>query len=109
MPPFQTCRKGFEQDPVISGSVSSTQLCTGKTTSAYSQLPVHSQSFTITISTCGSTFAIILYAHFALFRLFELAVQMVLVGVGMWLCPVRTTRSPVFLSLIMSGLSSFFM
>src|SRR3972149_9426081 len=80
MPPFQTCRKGFEQDPVISGSVSSTQLCTGKTTSAYSQLPVHSQSFTITISTCGSTFAIILYAHFALFRLFELAVQMVFVG-----------------------------
>src|SRR3972149_6516272 len=66
IPPLQTCRKGLEQEAVISGKVNSIQLWTGKTTSAYSQLAVHSSSLYTIISTLLSTLAIMLWAHLAL-------------------------------------------
>src|SRR3970040_1303879 len=72
--------------------------------SAYSQEAVISMSVDMISSTFGLTFLISSYTHLALLMRFTLVNQMTLVGVGMWVVPVKTFR-PYFGVLTMSGLS----
>ncbi len=84
----------------MSGSFLSIHEGTPKTTSAYSQVAVQNQSLTTIISILGRVLATTSWAHLAFPRMeLPLTHQADLVGVDMWLRPVK--RVP----LTRSGLS----
>src|SRR3990170_7882609 len=92
MPPFQICRKGFEQLAVTSRPSNSSQLLAGSAMSAYSIEAVIWMSTETIISTLGFTFLMTPYAHLALLIRLTLLKMMALVGVGMWVSPVKFRR-----------------
>src|SRR5690554_4838580 len=92
MPPFQIWRNGLEQLAVISSPSNSSQLLAGSAMSAYSMDAVICRSIAQIISTLGLTFLMTPYAHFALLIRFTLVNRIALVGVGMWLAPVKLRR-----------------
>src|SRR5574341_515408 len=99
MPPFQICRNGLEQLAVISSPSNSNQLLAGRAMSAYSIETI--------ISTLGFTFLMTPYAHLALLIRFTLLKMRALVGVGMWLSPVKVRR-PYFGVLTIRAWSPWF-
>ena len=107
MPPFQTCRNGFEQLAVTSRSSNSSHELAGSAMSAYSIDAVIWMSIDTIISMFGLTFLIISYAHLALLIRFTLLNINALVGVGMWVAPVKFLR-PYFGVSTMSALSPWF-
>src|SRR6266542_3390360 len=107
MPPFQACRNGFEQLAVTSTSSNSSHELAGSAISAYSIDAVIWMSIETISSILGLTFLIISYAHLALLIRFTLLNINALVGVGMWLPPVKFFR-PYFGVLTMSALSPWF-
>src|SRR5262245_17334073 len=92
MPPFHTCRKGFEQEAVTSRSWNSTQEFAGSATSEYSTEDVIWISTDTIMSIFGLTFFSIAYACLALLKRLTLLKNSALVGVGMCVWPVRQTR-----------------
>jgi hypothetical protein len=92
MPPFQICKNGFEQLAVSSRPSNSSQLLAGSAMSAYSIEAVIWMSMAQISSTLGLTFLMTPYAHLALLMRLTLLKMMALVGVGMWVSPVKFRR-----------------
>src|SRR3970040_1685172 len=95
IPPFQIWMKGWEHDAVTSSPSNSSQLLAGRAMSAYSMEAVIWMSTETIISTLGFTFLMTPYAHLALLIRLTLLKMRALVGVGMWLSPVKV-RPPYF-------------
>src|SRR3989338_3809372 len=107
MPPFQIWRNGLEQEAVISSPSNSSHELAGRAMSAYSIDAVIWMSIDTIISTFWLTFLIMSYACLALLIRFTLVNSIALVGVGMWVWPVKILR-PNFGVLTISALSPWF-